>query len=364
MLRSSELLYSIVYLWIVILINRHNFFLYFRYGRKNEKNCIRNGLKELERLNPHESFKFSKAGLVFSTEQVGLAASPDGYITWERHGRGVVEAKCVPSHQHEYLKDVAQKNKDFFLNYDPEGLIYKFSLKHNHPYFYQVQTQMIVTETKFCFFMVYTDVDTVVAFVAKDPEVCDEIKTKSDSFFTNVLLPQMLSNWFVKPNYQPAIIPVQVLEDDEILEDYAQQLDDSTPTINIISSSSLSDPQPSTSRAVPNATDQPSQPTIGRTLYNCCSDGDRNSPTAECANIDCLVKVYHKSCVKPARKNFGKNWKCKPCVDLAKKQNKQSKPMAQKRNLASVDKENPVVPSKVKKQRTPLKVLQSNPNIS
>lgn len=78
---------------------------------------------------------------------------------------------------------------------------------------------MLVIDSCFCLFLVHTDVDIAVSFVTPDPEVCQEIKNKSTLFFSNVLLPQMFAEWFVKTKFQPIINnQVEILENDDIFE--------------------------------------------------------------------------------------------------------------------------------------------------
>ena len=113
---------------------KSHFFL--RYGITNESKCINKGLTLLKKANLHPGFTFGKAGFVIYLKQAGLAATPDGYFTCNCHGRGVIEAKYVFSHQNEHLADVAQKKRDFFLKYDSDSSEFSFRSKQ-HPYSYQ-----------------------------------------------------------------------------------------------------------------------------------------------------------------------------------------------------------------------------------
>lgn len=276
------------------------------------------------------------------------------------HGRGVVEGKCVWSHRSKKLSEVALSCKDFYLTYNPEALDYKFALKQTHPYYYQVQAQMMVTGTTFCLFMVYTDVDIAVAFVSPDPEVAEEIRVKSAKFFSRVLLPQMLAEWFVKTNYQPTIInPVEILEDGELNEYEPDERPQppgpdstneglSSAVVTLVDPPLASLPNTRSIDGIPSASTN--RPT---TMYSCCPDGTGTGPTVVCSNIDCLIGVYHKSCLNPPRKRFGKTWKCKPCADLANKR---------KRSIAKENRENAVVPNKVRKvsKGNPLQLIDTN----
>ncbi|KAK4007484.1 hypothetical protein OUZ56_012674 [Daphnia magna] len=50
------------------------------FGIENEKNSIKKSLALLKKKNLHPRFKTTESGMVFSIEQPGLAASPDGFF--------------------------------------------------------------------------------------------------------------------------------------------------------------------------------------------------------------------------------------------------------------------------------------------
>lgn len=159
----------------------------------------------MKKNNLHPGFRTSKSGLVLSVEQPGLAASPNGFFECECHGRGVIEAKCCWSHRNEKILDVIQSRNDFYLLPNTEFPEYSFVLRTTHPYYYQVQQQMLVPNSSYCLFMVYTDVEIAISLVTRDEVVCLEIKEKRQKFFAEVLLPKMVAEWFVKTDYIPAI---------------------------------------------------------------------------------------------------------------------------------------------------------------
>jgi hypothetical protein len=69
----------------------------------------------------------------------------------------------------------------------------------------------LVTGTSFCVFLTYTDVDIAVAFVTPDKDVFEETRIKSALFYSKVLLPQMLTEWFIKTKYQPTTTLIEIL---------------------------------------------------------------------------------------------------------------------------------------------------------
>ena len=66
-----------------------------------------------------------------------------------------------------YIRDiVGQKNS--YLYYKEDGTIF---LKSNHPYFYQVQTQMLVIGLQFCDFFVWSNCDSVQIIIEIDEDI-------------------------------------------------------------------------------------------------------------------------------------------------------------------------------------------------
>ena len=65
-------------------------------------------------------------------------------------------------------------------------------LMSNHSYYYQVQTQLLVTGFKFCDFFVWTEKDTFCV----DIEIGADILTKTKPLFCNVLLPELVGKYF------------------------------------------------------------------------------------------------------------------------------------------------------------------------
>ena len=66
----------------------------------------------------------------------------------------------------------------------------------NHSYYYQVQTQLLVTGFKFCDFFVWTEKDTFLETIRVDTEIQADILSKTTSLFCNVLLPELVGKYF------------------------------------------------------------------------------------------------------------------------------------------------------------------------
>ena len=90
-----------------------------------------------------------------SAEYPYLATSTDGLIFEQgTSGEGVLEIKCQVSR--EQIIDLAVKRKNFFLKKAEDGTL---SLRKAHPYYTQVQFEMAISETSWCDFVVFTQLD-------------------------------------------------------------------------------------------------------------------------------------------------------------------------------------------------------------
>ena len=69
-------------------------------------------------------------------------------------------------------------------------------LMSNHCYYYQVQTQLLVTGFKFCDFFVWTDKDTFLETICVDTEIQADILSKTKSLFCIVLSPELFGKYF------------------------------------------------------------------------------------------------------------------------------------------------------------------------
>lgn len=301
----------------------------------------------------HKGFRVSKSGFLIPIKQPWMGASSDGFIECDCCGRGIIEAKCSYSHRHAAsLTSVALSDANFCLSYNVE--LKEFQLKQTHPYYYQMQQQMVCSETSFGLLMVFVEDDIAVVNVNRDPVICDEIIAKTKCYSLKVLLPQLLSDCFVSANYRPTIAhPVTILEDDEF-EDIPDitassiplDLDEDLPGPSYVNNSPthLNEMNQSSpfdvivehressidfDQASGHATTQPdatvsSNPfvamPVNRSQYRCCLQDNISSPFVTCANVDCLIGTYHRTCAQPQMQQYRRNWKCLACRQTAKKQ--------------------------------------------
>ncbi|XP_029958785.1 uncharacterized protein LOC115396857 isoform X2 [Salarias fasciatus] len=66
------------------------------------------------------------------------------------------------------------------------------TLRKSHPYYWQIQGQMLISGLDWCDFVVYAQEDMFIKRIPRDEEVTETIKEKVDSFFFNFYLPAFL----------------------------------------------------------------------------------------------------------------------------------------------------------------------------
>jgi len=89
----------------------------------------------------HNGMSVSQCGLVIHLEFPHIAASSDALISCDCCGKGVVEVKCPYKHRYTALPEYVAADDSCFELVEAE-----ITLSHNHPYYYQVHTQMYVCD--------------------------------------------------------------------------------------------------------------------------------------------------------------------------------------------------------------------------
>ena len=70
------------------------------------------------------------------------------------------------------------------------------SLKENHDYYYQIETQMLCVDVEFGDFVVWSANETKITRYSKDPSICDIIISKCTDYFYfyNAVIPELLTH--------------------------------------------------------------------------------------------------------------------------------------------------------------------------
>lgn len=152
-----------------------------------------------ENQTNHRQFDISCCGLIVNPTYPHMGATPDGIVTCECCGRGVLEIKCPFSCRDKSFAEAATTNSRFFLT-ENDGV---FTLKRNHAYYYQIQLQMKLCETTFGDFIVWREGDLIVERIYIDDSFLVHALEKATTFFKLGILPEILGKWYTRlPEYQ------------------------------------------------------------------------------------------------------------------------------------------------------------------
>lgn len=149
----------------------------------------------MEASGEHNGFCIQEAGLKIPTENSHVAASPDRMFACPCHGEGVIEVKCPFSHRYHTVQEATNTDKEFCLEEDSNN---NLILKKSHSYYYQVQTQLLVTKRKFCIFVVWTLRSCFCTLVYFDQDLVERLVVGSFAAFKLVFLPELIGEYFSK----------------------------------------------------------------------------------------------------------------------------------------------------------------------
>lgn len=142
----------------------------------------------------HSNFRVEQCGLLINPAFPEVGASPDGVIYCTCCGKGCLEIKCSFKHRFKSALEAHAQDKDFYLEVT-DGTP---TLKKQHSYYSQIQTQMCVSGSTFCDFVVWTTIDCLVIRVFRDDRFWEQLRTKAQEFFVNVCLPELVACHFTK----------------------------------------------------------------------------------------------------------------------------------------------------------------------
>ena len=119
--------------------------------------------------------------------------SPDGLVHCTCCGEGVLEVKC-PQCIKDKLPDDDEVNA-FCMIKDVHG---KWTLKREHNYFYQIQTQMFVCQRNFSDSVVWSNAGIIVERIEADPEFINSIIDAVQHFFIYGVLLEIVGKWYTR----------------------------------------------------------------------------------------------------------------------------------------------------------------------
>ncbi|XP_076125445.1 uncharacterized protein LOC143104968 isoform X2 [Alosa pseudoharengus] len=142
----------------------------------------------------HRDMKVEHCGFIINPSFPEIGATPDALVHCACCGKGCVEIKCPFKHKdHNILQ--ACTDKEFCLQFT-EG---RMELKQTHKYYKQVQTQIFVTESQFCDFVVWTTKSLATVRVMPDVELWETLLPTAQTFFYKVVLPELVARHYTQP---------------------------------------------------------------------------------------------------------------------------------------------------------------------
>lgn len=220
------------------------------YGLEHENIARQEYISRMKTL--HKNLTVALTGLIVSTQESILAATPDGLIHCDCCGDGCLEIKCP------YTMLDKSVNIKQFAALKNSCLISKnnneYGLDKKHAYYFQVQLQMYVTETNYTDFMVWSKKDILIERIYFDKIFVESNICKAKKLHSNVIVPELLVRWYTlsKDSVQPE-------------------------------------------------------------LWCECRGPDDEREMIRCANEDCPIQLFHLQCLKLQEFSANTFWFCKIC---------------------------------------------------
>ena len=143
----------------------------------------------IEAQQCHVNLSYRPTGLYINPEYPHLGASPDGLISCECCGEGLIEIKCPYSIRDQNPADILTPYKEFCLQPNESG---KLMLSTSHGYYVQVQGQLAICDKDYCDFICWTPHGLYVERINREESVFGAIKPALDLFFKEAILPRLV----------------------------------------------------------------------------------------------------------------------------------------------------------------------------
>ena len=155
------------------------------WGCDHEREARTAYLKDM--MTQHTHFEIRESGLVINPDYPCLGATPDGIVSCDCCGTGVVELKCP------YCAKSATDHS--CLTTDSSNCT---TLKHSHQYYYQVQTQLFVCDVTYADFVVWVAGKFHHERIFRDDGFWEDICLRAQWFFHNVILLELTGRFFTR----------------------------------------------------------------------------------------------------------------------------------------------------------------------
>ncbi|XP_014664454.1 PREDICTED: uncharacterized protein LOC106806842 [Priapulus caudatus] len=252
------------------------------WGKTNENIARKQYIAHHRLHTKHTGVSCEETGLWVNVQCPYVAASPDGIVSCNQCGRGLLEVKNPYTHRHLPIKDLACQKGSYLSN--ENGLT---QLKRSHGYYAQVQMQLWTSEFQWCDFVVRTVSASDSLFVERiglDLDYIAAARPKLELFFRKGIVPELVTR-----NIEKGVIDRAVKK---AMESMLVAIESSEPTQNTDYPCGMCD---EVCQAHPVATEENSI---------CCDNCDRWFHYI-CAGIQGSENFLKKRKV---------NWKCSGCT--------------------------------------------------
>jgi len=251
------------------------------WGCSHEKSALTMYKEKME--VSHDNFDISVSGFNINPDFPHIGATPDALVRCDCCGNGAVEVKCPYCARDSTVEEYATSTERSrtCLSKDGDSL----TLKKDHGYMYQIQTQIHVCNVEFADFVLWTKKDIHIERIERDSTLWIDMYNNSLSFFRKAILPELIGKFYSRPVTSSALQEVCMLQ-----------------TTSIENSSSSS-----------------------KDLGFCyCGGPEDIDDMIGCDNENCKLQWYHLGCLKIKCVPKGK-WFCPECRKLSKNKLTKSK---------------------------------------
>ena len=138
------------------------------WGRLNEENARQQYYALAS--SQHINFQLQLSGLHIDTQYPYLGATPDGIVSCDCCGTGLLEIKCPFTYKHSVLSDI--DDEKFYLQKTGNG---EFMLSKTHQYYFQVQAQLSICDKPYSDFVCWTTCSIHMERIHADSEFMESI---------------------------------------------------------------------------------------------------------------------------------------------------------------------------------------------
>ena len=144
----------------------------------------------------HVNRPVNLSGLILNLDFSYFGASPDGIINCSCCGVGCLEIKCPLNYKDNFIEDTIFGSCDY-LEFGNDGAV---EIIKAHAYYYQIQTELLVTQYDYCDFFLMLTKDFGFVGIEADKELFEKISIKCKLFLEKDILPELLAKCFSEPN--------------------------------------------------------------------------------------------------------------------------------------------------------------------